>query len=211
MYVSWQAKYDEDEGYAHKYVTVFLAYHMVIVTLIIGMYGVDYALEAVGGVQLAYIVLMIGMRPYYMKSQNVLLVICQIIGLLFTGVLIMTQYISISDLYMCYAVLASEGLLLIGGLLALVRMYIHSKHNERAFKLLHDEEDRLKGKDTFTRNEFKKHQEELQASHIRKPTLREKREKGLRDEKDELAQIKARLKEEHRLREVADEDGGVIF
>jgi len=44
------------------------------------------------------------------------------------------------------------------GVLGLIRLIVHSKYNEKAFKMLHDEEDRLKGKDTFTRFEFKKHQ-----------------------------------------------------
>lgn len=78
---------------------------MSIVTLIIGMYSINYALEVVGGIQLLYIVLMFIIRPYFLTSQNVLLIICQIIGLLFTAMLIVCQYVSISDKYMSYAVL----------------------------------------------------------------------------------------------------------
>ena len=78
---------------------------MSIVTLIIGMYSINYALEVVGGIQLIYIVLMFIIRPYFLVSQNVLLIICQIIGLLFTAMLIVCQYVSISDKYMSYAVL----------------------------------------------------------------------------------------------------------
>jgi hypothetical protein len=81
---------------------------------------------------------MLIVRPYYLKSQNVLLVICLAIGILFTALLIAEQYISISDSYMSYAVAAMEGLLVLVNILAFARLYIHSKHNERAFKILHE-------------------------------------------------------------------------
>jgi len=105
MYFSWQVKYDEDEGFCHKYVTVFLAYHVLITVLMIGMYTISYALEAVAGIQLIYVVLLFITRPYYLKSQNIMLIICQIFGLLFTILLVLIQYMSISDMYMSYAIL----------------------------------------------------------------------------------------------------------
>jgi hypothetical protein len=37
-------------------------------------------------------------------------------------------------------------------------MLLHFKGNERAFKLMKEEEDRLKGKDGFSKTEFKKQQ-----------------------------------------------------
>jgi hypothetical protein len=184
MYLGWQGKYDEDEGTINKYVTAFLAYHMLIAVLIVGMYGVSYALEVVGGVQFAYVGLLLIVRPYYLKTQNVLLIVCQTIGLAFTTFLILIQYVSLSDTYISYAVLAFEGLLLLVGILSIVRMCHHSSNNDRAFKLLHDEEDRLKGKDMFSKNEFKKHQEELLANHDKRPNFREKKVMSKQREKD---------------------------
>ena len=123
----------------HKYVTVFLVYHMVIAILIIGMYSISYALEVVGAVQLIYIILLLIVRPYYLKSQNILLIISQIIGFSFTALLIINQYITISDKYMSYIIVGYEILLIVVGVLAIVRIYLHSSSNERAFKLLREE------------------------------------------------------------------------
>ena len=70
------------------------------------------------------------------------------------------------------------------GILAIVRMCLHYSGNERAFKLLHGAEDRLKGRDTFSKNEFKKHQEELLANQDKRPNFREKRAMVRQKEKD---------------------------
>ena len=49
------------------------------------------------GIQLLYLIVVIGMRPYYIRLQNVLLVICLSIGLAFTLLLVLVKYLSISD------------------------------------------------------------------------------------------------------------------
>jgi hypothetical protein len=99
---------------------------------------------------------------------------------------------------MSYAVIGIEGLLIATNIISLVRMFIHGKFNEKAFKKLHEEEDRIKGKDTFTKNEFKKHQEELKEKTETKPTLTQRKRIAEKMDKDELARIKARLREEYR-------------
>jgi len=104
LYLHWKPKYDEEEGLTYKYVTVFLTYHMLMILIIIGAYSVSYGLEIVGGLQLIYIVMMLINRPYFLKSQNVLLIICLFIGLLFTMILIIDQYLSIPEKYMSYSV-----------------------------------------------------------------------------------------------------------
>ena len=126
--------------------------------MIVGLYNRSYALEFIAGAQAVYIVILIVVRRYFLKPQNVLLIICQFIGIIFTALLIANQYLTISDKYMSYAVIAYEGLLILAAIFAFVRFYLHSKNNEKAWKVYHEEEDRLKGKDTFTKNEFKKQQ-----------------------------------------------------
>jgi len=49
---------------------------------------------------------------------------------------------------------------LVVNIIAFVRLYIHREYNYKAFKVLHDEEDKQKGKDVFTKNSFKQKQEE---------------------------------------------------
>lgn len=137
MYLSWLPKYDEDEGLRHKYVTVFLVYHILVILMIIGLYTRSYGLEIIAGAQAAYIVLLIVMKPYFLKPQNVLLIICLVVGLIFIAILILLQYLTIQDKYMSYVVIGYLGLLVLVSVLAFVRFYLHSKNNDKAWKLYH--------------------------------------------------------------------------
>ena len=152
IYLSWLPKYDEDEGLKHKYVAIFLIYDIFLIMMIIGLYTQKYSLEVIAGIQLVFIVYLIVARAYFVKSQNVLLIICQVIGLLFTSFLAARNHISLSDKITSYIVIGFEGLLILVSLLGIVRLYLHAKGNEKAWKLFHEEEDRLKGKDTFSKN-----------------------------------------------------------
>lgn len=87
--------------------------------------------------QAVYVVVLIVLRPYFMSFQNVLLVICQFVSLSFTCFLAILDHVSLSDTITTYAVLAFEGLLALVGVIALVRLYLHVKKNEKAFKKFH--------------------------------------------------------------------------
>lgn len=78
---------------------------MLIVLLIIGLYGISYGLEIIAGVQLLYTVVLGFYRPYYIRTQNILLVICQSVGVLFTVFLAVIQYVEISDKIASFVVL----------------------------------------------------------------------------------------------------------
>lgn len=148
---------------------------MLLAILAIGVDGFSYGLETVAGIQTLYVIILLVMRPYFVSVQNVLLIICQFIGLGFTVFLVMLNYIELSDNNVSYAVVAFEGLLSAVGLIGLLRLYLHSKLNEKAFKLMHQEEDKLKGKDTFTKKEFKKQQDLLIANQNKIPTFTQKK------------------------------------
>jgi hypothetical protein len=83
MFLSWKLKYDEEEGILHKYIAVFIFFQMLLATITIGLQGLSYGHEIVAGVQLVYLVVLIVMRPYYLPSQNVMLVACQFVSLAF--------------------------------------------------------------------------------------------------------------------------------
>jgi hypothetical protein len=119
--------------------------------LIIGLYGITYGLYVVAGVQLIYLVILIVQWPYFVSVQNILLLISQIICVLFTALLVVTKFIALSNAIMNYIMIGYEALLIGVGLISIARMYMHYKGNEKAFKLLHEEEDRLKGKDGFSK------------------------------------------------------------
>jgi hypothetical protein len=139
-------------------VAVFVGYQMLLPTLIVGLYGASRALEGVGGFQLLYFFYLLVTRPYYLGVQNVLLIVSQLVGPFFTGLLIAEQYVSLSEQHVTYAVLAVEGLLAGVCLLALLRLYLHFKNNARAFKRLHKEEERKQCKNNLSKREFQKQQ-----------------------------------------------------
>jgi acyl-CoA synthetase (AMP-forming)/AMP-acid ligase II len=73
---------------------------------------------------------------------------------------------------MAYAVLASLILFIGASILGIVRLCIHYKYNNRAFKLLSEQSEKLrKEKDYFTKLAFKKQQEQLKQSQQVQPTL----------------------------------------
>ena len=106
--------------------------------VVIGMYQIPYALEVLGGVQLVYLLVVAIGRPYYLRSQNIMLVGCLLVGLVFTGMLAVDQYFAVSDGIKNYAVVGYMGLLVVVNIVAVARMVIHCKYNELAFKLLHE-------------------------------------------------------------------------
>jgi hypothetical protein len=78
-------------------VAVLVGYQMWLPILIVGLYGIGRGLEVVAGIQLLYLLYLLAARPYYIGVQNVLLIICQLVGPLFTGLLIAEQYIPLSE------------------------------------------------------------------------------------------------------------------
>lgn len=174
MYLSWKPKYDENEGLSNKYISIFLGYHILISLLIIAMPGVPYGKCIIAGFQFIYIIILICIKPYFLTVQNVLLIICEIIGLLFSVWLIVSEFIFISNSTLHKIMIAYESLLALVGIIATVRMYLHFKDNDRAFKLKHQEEDRMKAKDSFSKTEFQKQQVML-ANQKLKPTLTQKK------------------------------------
>ena len=174
MYLSWKPKYDENEGLSNKYISVFLGYHILISLLIIALPGVPYGKCIIAGFQFIYIIILIVMKPYFLTVQNVLLIICEIIGLLFSVLLIVSEFIFISNSTLHKIMIAYESLLALVGIIATVRMYLHFKDNDKAFKLMHQEEDRMKGKDSFSKAEFQKQQVML-ANKKLKPTITQKK------------------------------------
>lgn len=139
IYTNWRQKYDEDEGLIFKYVSLFLVYHLMMVFLIIGLHGSSFGLELIAAVQLLYVIVLIIVRPYYLTVQNVLLIICEVLGFGFSAFLVAVKYVSLVEEVVGYVVVTFEGLLCLVAVLALIRMYLHSKFNEKAFKLMHEE------------------------------------------------------------------------
>jgi len=99
-------------------------------TLPIGKY-------AIGSVATGYLIFLIGYRPYYFKSHNVILILNQSILLFFIALLIMIDLISLDNKIIGLIVIGYEGLLIVIGILAIVRLYIHSKYNKKAFDAIH--------------------------------------------------------------------------
>lgn len=186
MYLAWKPKYDEEEGIINRYLTYFVFFQMLLGLLVIGAENLSFGLELVAGVQTVYVVALIAMGPYYVSIQNVLLIICQFVGLAFTIFLTLLKYMSLSDTNVDYAVIGFEGLLVAVGAIGMIRLFLHSKLNAKAFKLMHEEEDRLKGKDTFSKKEFKKQQDLLIANQNKKPTFTQMKALREQQEIDEL-------------------------
>lgn len=205
MFLAWKEKYDEEEGIVNKYLAILIFFQMGLATCIVGLEGLQYALEVLTAVQAIYVVLLIVVKPYLLTAQNVLLVICQCVSLAFCCFLTLINYISLEDSITTYAVLAFEGLLTAVGVIALVRLFYHSKFNEKEFKRLRMEEDKLKGKDVFSKKEYQKQQEMLVANQNNVPTFTQKKQFREQKEKDELALIKARLKVEFKEKKVDEE------
>lgn len=126
--------------------------------LTIGLDDVPYGTVIISAVQIGYTVLIIIYRPYLVKAQNVLLIITLVVGNLFSVLLAILQFISISNQTLNYVMIGYEVVLVGVSVIAVLRMLLHFKGNERAFKLMKEEEDRLKGKDGFSKTEFKKQQ-----------------------------------------------------
>lgn len=174
MYLSWKPKYDENEGLSHKYISFFLGYHMLISLLIIALPGLPYGKCIIAAFQFIYILILIVIKPYFLNVQNVLLIICEIIGFMFNIWLIVSDFVYISNATLHKIMVAYESLLAVVGVIAIVRIYLHFKDNDKAFKLMHQEEDRMKGKDSFSKTEFQK-QQVFMGNQKAKPTLSQKK------------------------------------
>jgi hypothetical protein len=149
LFLGWKRGYDEEAGLLSKYVGVFLVYQLLLPVLLIGLVDFSRSLEVVGGVQLAYTLYLIAVQPYFLKSQNVLLILSQSGSLAFTGLLITRQFIVLSEQFMVYAVIGIEGLLGVVALLGFLRLWLHRRFNERAFKLFHLKEEKIAARDAF--------------------------------------------------------------
>jgi len=127
MYANWRSSnhYDEVEGFYYRYVSYFLAYYLTIGLLMIGGSTFIYGKEIIAAVVLIYTIFLIKYCPYYLNFHNVFLIINQIAVLIFVGFLILLNYISFSDAMANYVVIGYEGLLILVGVLALIRIYIH--------------------------------------------------------------------------------------
>ena len=136
MFMNWKAKYDEDEGLLYRYVTIFLGYHLLLVFLTIGLGDAPYGTVVMCAVQVGYTVLIIVYRPYLVKAQNVLLVITLVVGNLFSVLLALLPFISIANQILDYVLIGYEVLLVGVSVIAVLRMLLHFKGNERAFKLM---------------------------------------------------------------------------
>jgi hypothetical protein len=149
VYLDWKRGYDEEVGLLNKYVSVFVAYQMLLPVLLIGLAGFGVSLEILGGVQLTYTLYLIAARPYFLRSQNVLLVLSQSGSLAFTGLLVVEKFLALPEQFMVYAVLGFEGLLGLVSLTGFLRLWLHRRFNERAFKLLHLKEEKIAARDAF--------------------------------------------------------------
>ena len=134
--------------------TIFLTYHVLVILMIVGLYGQEKALEIMAGIQGLYLLILIILRPYFVTSQNVMLIVSQFAGLVFTVLLIVAEHVDVSDQVMNYVVIGYQGLLILVSCLAFVRLYLHYKHNDRVWKVYHEEQDKSKGKDVFNKGEF---------------------------------------------------------
>ncbi len=146
----------------------------MISLLIIALPGVPYGKCIIAGFQFIYIIILIVIKPYFLNVQNVLLIICEIIGLFFNIWLIVSEFVSMNNATLHYIMIGYECLLAAVGIIATVRMYLHFKDNDKAFKLMHQEEDKIKAKDSFSKTEFQK-QQQLLANQKAKPTLTQKK------------------------------------
>lgn len=66
---------------------------MLLALLVIGVESFSYGLEVMAAIQTIYVVVLVVMRPYFVSVQNVLLIICQFIGLGFTAFLVILKYV----------------------------------------------------------------------------------------------------------------------
>jgi len=124
---------------------------MLISVLLVALPQVSFGKLVIAVIQLAYAILLIVVKPYFLQVQNVLLIISQFIGLGFTFWTIVSDYVYLNDKIQNFIMMGYEGLLILVGILAIVRLVLHFKENEKAFKMMHQEEDRLKGKDLFSK------------------------------------------------------------
>jgi hypothetical protein len=196
LFLSWKRGYDEEAGLLNKYVSVFGAYQMLLPVLLIGLAGFSPSLEIVGSLQLAYTLYLIVVRPYFLKSQNLLLVLSQSGSLAFTGLLVAEKFIVLSEQTMTYAVIGAEGLLSMVSLIGFLRLLIHRKFNERVFKQRQLKEDNLAGKDGFSKEEYERQKEELRLRQQAPITIARRRKIEKQHEVDELVKIKTRLRKE---------------
>jgi hypothetical protein len=96
LFLGWKRGYDEEAGLLSKCVGVFVVYQLLLPVLLIGLVDFGRSLEVVGGVQLAYALYLIAARPYFLRSQNVLLILSQSGSLAFTGFLIAEKFLVLS-------------------------------------------------------------------------------------------------------------------
>ena len=139
IYCSWKPKFDEDEGLNFKYVSVFLIYHVLMSLLMAGLPQASFGKFIIAACQLIYIVFLIYAKPYFLKVQNVLLIISQFAGFGFTVWIIISDFVSMDNLLLHQVMLGYEGLLSVVGVMAIIRLFKHFKDNEKAFKLMHQE------------------------------------------------------------------------
>jgi hypothetical protein len=175
LFLNWKQGYDEEAGLLNKYVSVFVVYQTLLPVLLIGLVDFNRSLEVVGGLQLAYTLYLIAARPYLLNSQNFLLILSQSGGLAFTGLLITRQFIVLSEQFMVYAVIGVESLLGVVALIGFLRLWLHRRFNERAFKQRQMKEDNLTGKDGFSKEEYRRQQDEMRLRQQASLTIAQRR------------------------------------
>jgi hypothetical protein len=199
-------KYNEEEGSYYRYLTVFLIYYLV--TSIITVGGGSLGKFALAGVEFIYLIVILFYMPYFLDMHNVSLIINQVVVLSFSALLILNDMANFLHPYRGYVMIGMEVLLVIVNGLGIVRLYVHTAYNQKAFEKAKADAEKAKlgPKEEFKLPEpekSKKISNTLQKSIFERQ--QEQREKDL----TALQKIKNRLKSE--FKEKVDEERGSLM
>ncbi len=111
---------------------MFLAYYLAtsIVTVSFGPLG-KFILA---GVESIFLVVVIVYQPYLLRMHNVCLIINQIVVLGFSALMILNDFVSFLHGLRGYIMIAMQLLLILVNVMGCVRLYIHTKYNQKAFE-----------------------------------------------------------------------------
>jgi hypothetical protein len=86
------------------------------------------------GVESIFLVVVIVYQPYLLRMHNVCLIINQIVVLGFSALMILNDFVSFLHGLRGYIMIAMQLLLILVNVMGCVRLYIHTKYNQKAFE-----------------------------------------------------------------------------
>ncbi len=99
---------------------------------------------ALAGVQFIYLITIIYYLPYFLNMHNVSLIINQVVVLSFSALLILNDIVTFLHPFRGYIMIGIEVLLVIVNGLGIVRLYVHTAYNQKAFDLAKAEAEKAK-------------------------------------------------------------------